>query len=184
MKAKRKAKKVVFVLNDSDAILEDFSSICESLEVRVVTSQCVVEAVKRARKLASTGADVLAFVDLMVPVSLPDLSALRKITKEREKFLHGIFADRADTKQRLLEAREALMVFDSQTMGPIHEGGLTFLRESSAWIKEWRIVIVSAASDERISKSRDTGIPVWKVLSVPVNPRCLMEVVTEFLQGA
>jgi response regulator of citrate/malate metabolism len=86
---------------------------------------------------------------------------------------------------RPLEAGKALMAFDSQMNSLIHtEGGLTFLWESSAWIKEWRIVIVSAASDERILKSLDTGISIWKVLSVPVNHRYLMEIMTEFLQGA
>lgn len=183
MKAKRNAGKVVFVLNDSDAILEGISSVCESLDVRVVTSQCVVEAVQLARTLASKGTNVLAFVDLLLPMSLPDLKALRKVSKDRETFMRGVFADRANLKQGQLEVSEALLMgFDSSLINT--EGGVEFLRESSAWTKEWRIVILSAASGERILKSRETGIEVWRVLSVPFPADGIEAVIAEFLQGA
>ena len=184
MKSKRKARRVVFVLNDSDEMLKELSSICGSLEVRVLTSQCVVEAVKLARKLAATGADVLAFVDLMLPVSLSDLDALRKVIEVRHRLTQRLLADGADRVQPLMEARKELEAIDFQIMEHIDaEGGLKFLRESSPWIEGWQIVIMSAASFERTSKSREMGISVQKILSVPVSPDELESVVVEFLRG-
>ncbi|MFA6546647.1 MAG: hypothetical protein WCS99_19680 [Limisphaerales bacterium] len=184
MKAKRTARKVVFVLNDSDEMLKELSSFCESFGVRVVTSQCVGEAVKLARELAATGAAVLAFVDLMLPLSLSDLNPLRKTIEERRRKIQGCLADGAGREQRLIEARKEFEALDRQTEALIDaEGGLTFLRECSPWIQEWRIVIMSAASFECISKSRETGVSLQKVLRVPVSSDELESVVVEFLRG-
>lgn len=182
MKTKGIARKTVFLLNDDDQMLEILFKLCRSLNVRVVTSQCVVEAVKLAEKLAATGTEVLAFVDLMVPLSLSDLYALRKALEGRRRAVQRCLVAGADREQRLREAREEIDAFDLQTRDLIDaEGGLTFLRESSRWIQEWRIVIMSVASNEFISKSREAGIEVWQVLSVPFPRDDFEAVVAEFL---
>ena len=182
MKVKGTARKVVFVLNDDDEMLEMLIELCRFLNVRVVTSQCVVEGVQLAEKLAATGDDVLAFVDLMLPLSLSDLNAVRKALEGRRRIVQRRLEARDDQEHRLCEGTKEIVAFDYQIRLLIDaEGGLTFLRESRWWTQPWRIVIMSASPGKFISKSREVGIDVWMVLRVPFSPDDFVAVVTEFL---
>lgn len=174
--------KTLFVLDDHDDLAHRLVKLVEGRKLDVIHVRCVEDGVNAARVLADKNKpEVLAILDMMLPITREDLAALDAALLKREKVMSRLFRNGVKPRRMEPAAMQQLGDLDEELRHSCElYGGIAFLLESVHAIAGWRVVILSAHSIVELKDMIPPEVRVERFFEKPCLYDDLVDLVIEF----